>query len=352
MLLYQSFPRRSLNAQPDDALHAALFQLGFVAGYGLLLTPEPLVIPANPRATANVGAAETSFTQCRACFTLIEREELWAPGSAKTGRSAGKSHAELFGAFAIGLDPVDARLFGLTPVSYYYSGVEDANRTYEMLFRLREFHELFTILAVLEARVGVPDAVDINTLHDRGLLPSHGADAISRITQADPSLLQAFVDLVRTDRPAAWRMADNLEMLMDAMQTADSATSVGSLAYYEQREWRITRGYGAHLNVVPLGPARKGDPAIPSETEADRLDLRRALHGSDQSYFKEAILDDCVVLVGPRGGHFFEYVKEVVTPSGAAAYRVGAWLDEVFPGAFREASCNGGRNKVFVRAVV
>lgn len=328
-----------------STMNAALIQLAFLGAYGLLLTPEPMAIPANPNAPKSAGM-KSEFSQCRASFTLIDRSDLWTPGATTQFRVEGKSHADLFGAYAIGIDAVDAREFGVAPVSYYYSGLEAQNRTHELLFRLRELHNLCSLLALVESRIGAKDAISKCDLLRRDLFPRGVDDAVARIEAADQEALRNFHDLIDTDRPAAWRLADNLEILFDTFQTADSNTSIGSLAYYEQREWRITRAFGDHLDVRSLGPPDE-DTKSKIRSFDDRQALRDVLSSSD-GYFTDERLDACVVVAGTSERRFFDFVREVIAPAGSPADRVGAWLDK-FAGVFVSSACNKGAHVVFER---
>ena len=121
--------------------------------YGLVLTPETLTIPPNPR--VSIGKPpRTRFTQTRACFTLAERDELWTEKKFLTD-GEWKSHCDVFGQFAIGLTSESGRRLGAVPVMYFYPGPGNdgarLNMTHEALFVLRELRSLAIALAWLEA---------------------------------------------------------------------------------------------------------------------------------------------------------------------------------------------------------
>ena len=122
--------------------------------YGLLMTPENLRIDKNRRAY-NVELQKTEFSQIRACFTLIDRGQLWQRLRRGTGEV--QSHVDLFGKFAIGLDPIEARRLGAIPVIYFYRGTsKDINMSMEILYNLRELRSLAVAIARIEARAAIP----------------------------------------------------------------------------------------------------------------------------------------------------------------------------------------------------
>ena len=162
MLLYHSFPRRQIS-------HVnALTQLRIMLEHGLLMTPECIEIPESPRAeTLSIEKPKTKFRQIRACFTLAQRGELWTPIPRDREGVDVRSHSDIFGRFAIGLDPIEARELGAMPVIYFYRGLSISNVSMEILYNLRELRSIAIAIARIEARSKNADHVVEEYVLDR-----------------------------------------------------------------------------------------------------------------------------------------------------------------------------------------
>ena len=329
MLLYHCFPRRrSCNCDYctliRDPTAAGIAQLRTMAQCGLVLTPERLNIPPNPRATREEPDDEppvTEFMQTRACFTLAHRHELWTKTKFLTD-GAWVSHCDIFGPFAIGLTPESARRLGAVPVMYYYPNQEKhANRlnmTHEALFLLRELRSLAIALAWLEAKApsnsGQVDVWTTDTLKELGHVLTGEARVRGLIAKASPLDAENVAQLLETRRPAACNLVERLSILLAFFQSTDAPASEGATLhdYYEQREWRIAHVFGIHLRTSWLADKRCAD--YPATV------LRRRLQSINPCFFKSTCLEDSAVLRGLRQPDermrlsFFDFVKEVICP--------------------------------------
>lgn len=321
MLLYHCFPRGTTERFGQlRSNQIGVEQIKTIKKYGLLLTPESFPIPENPLAAKHEGESpKVEFLQARACFTLVEREELLM---AKDGIS----HFGLFGDFAIGLKPADARKLGAVPVFYVYDAFgedlensRDINLTREILFNLRELRSVVIALARLEAKAKIPDrrTLDIATLDRIGYVLQGDPIVRRRIDQVDRRKAREAVDLLDTDRGPAWSLVDLIDITLNLFQTVDSKDSGGLLrqhAYYRQRD-RCQR----------LGSEFELD-GIEAMTPDERRDLRKRLTDLNPGFFNESRLENSAILRGTsdrddsKATDFFEFVEEIICPSAVASY--------------------------------
>lgn len=332
-LLYHSFPRHVAGRlEPQKVNEIGVQQLSLIRQYGLLLTPEFFEIPEHPYAARREGElAKTRFLQVRACFTLMERDDL------VQGRDAAKSHVERFGPFTIGVK--GGRRMGAVPVYYVYDAFEpsdgkrynqgDLNLTKEIRFGLRDLRSLTIAVARLEAKAANPKRNTLDTeMLDRNDYVLKGDPVIQRrIEQLDRRTAWAVVDLLDTDRGPAWSLVDLIEIMLSLFQKTDYHPSdpdqqMQMYAYFKQREWRIVRLYNPHLRCQRLGLDNDmdGDQKILPD---ERNELRGRLHKHNKGWDDE-YLNDCAILRGTSGTdgsparNFFDFVEEVVCPSDAA----------------------------------
>lgn len=335
MLLYHGFPRGAFRRFGQEvANEIGVRQLGLIKRHGLLLTPEWLQIPENPLAAKRQGEPpKTRFVQRRACFTLVERPDLWM------GRgSVPQSHAELFGPFGIGLKSADARRLGAVPVYYMYHAFDgctsepsDINVSRELLFNLRELRSVAIALARIEAKAAHPQ----RRVLDSGLL-----DRLGYVLEGDPEIRKRVDALHRrkarnlmwfldTDRNPAWSLVQLIDIMFSLFQTTDFADpdQYGlreQNAYYRQREWRIVHFMSPHLRCQRLGCDSDLDGAEAMTVE-ERRAIRDDLKCLNGEFFDKRRLNESALLRGTRddggmviGREFFSFVEEVICPYAVA----------------------------------
>ena len=359
MLLYHCFPRGTTERFGQlRSNQIGVEQIKTIKKYGLLLTPESFSIPENPLAAKHEGESpKVEFLQARACFTLVEREELLVARDPDS-----MSHFGLFGDFAIGLKPADARKLGAVPVFYVYDAFgedpensRDINLTKEILFNLRELRSVVIALARLEAKAKIPDrkTLDIATLDKIGYVLQGDPIVRRRIDQVDRRKAREAVDLLDTDRGPAWSLVDLIDITLNLFQTADSKNSGGLLrqhAYYQQREWRIVRLFNPCLRCQRLGFELEldGIEAMPPD---ERRDLRKRLTEINPGFFNDSRLENSAILRGmsdhdgAKATDFFEFVEEIICPSAVASYVKE--LDE--RDEFEQSSMNDKKRVLFKR---
>ena len=295
--------------------------------HGLLLTPEVFHIPENPLAAKREGEPpQTDFIQTRACFTLVERDELWVPKGERQ-----KTHVELFGDFAIGIRSSVARRLGAVPVHYMYGAFdgitgnpEDLNLSRELLLTLRELRSLAIAVARLEAKAANPKRriLDGNTLDRLGYVLRGDPAIRRRIDSLVPAAALEVMHYLDTDRGPAWSLVELIDIMLCLFQTADfGAEDARGLrepnAYFRQREWRIVQLLNADVRCQRLGSNFEldGTDAMPPD---QRSELRARLRAISSEFFDDRRLEGSAILRGTRTRHFREFVDEVICPSSVA----------------------------------
>lgn len=333
MLLYHCFPRGATDRFGQlRSNQIGVEQIETIKKYGLLLTPELFSIPENQLAAKHEGESpKVEFFQARACFTLAEREELLMARDPDN-----MSHFELFGDFAIGLKPADARKLGSVPVFYMYDAFggcpeisHGVNLSREILFNLRELRSVMIALARLEAKAEIPgrDTLDVAMLDRIGYVLQGDPIVRRRIDRVNHQKAREAVDLLDTDRGPAWSLVDLIDITLNLFQTADSKDSDGlrQHAYYQQREWRIVQLFNPFLRCQRLGSGFELD-GIAAMTPDERRDLRKRLTELNPGFFNESRLENSAILRGTsdrddaKATDFFEFVEEIICPSAVASY--------------------------------
>lgn len=238
-----------------------LEQLEMILEFGLLLNTEHLDIPlaqfpASPELSQEHSDGDRlthRIDQPRACFTLASLDDLMRRRLV-AGEPA--SHLDLFGRFAIGLEPTKARKLGLLPVHYFYrSGGAVAEQELASLSALTanyllQVREVLTFLAWSErerkTRIGgrlAAEALESN--YERcGIVPRLAQPAyrdriLEAIRTAAPEELDYVRKLLNFDHFHIGLLADSVNLLLATHQTVDSRTFGDELLYYFQHEWRI-----------------------------------------------------------------------------------------------------------------
>ena len=328
MLLYHCFPRtRQCNCrcctELQESENASVWQLRTMMKRGLVLTPEHLRIPPNPRAESG-ESPRTTFSQTRACFTLADKEQLWTEKKFLVD-GLWKSHCEIFGKFAVGLTPEGGRRIGAVPVMYFYPGTgNDADRvnmTHEALFLLRELRSLTIALAWLEAMAPSTEGDECVWKSDRLKEVGHvleGEQLVkARIADASPEDAERVAYLLETKRPAACNLVERMDILLGFFQSADAPESRNGRQheYYDQREWRIGHAFGPHVNGSWLAEDRGGDE--------EAVMLGRYLRTRNPCFFDDERLKSSAILRGLaqpdelNRRSFFDFVTEVICPDTA-----------------------------------
>ena len=307
---------------------------------GLVCSAEELRVTTEPqrlRKSSSLAKDEIVTMQTRACFTHCSLSELREPkvvvqfameGECES-QSKKANHLELFGPFAIALDPIEARRVGVMPVIYFYrmshidnldpeellSGSED------LLRRLSEVRQTLIALHIIEERSQTQyiPFIDTDYLEERTSSESLGlslSDPKAKLNLDRLCKLKAryFIDFFQFDRRTFWQLVDRLEYLLGLFQDTDSNSENSPMAYYEQREWRLPLDFQVNTVWYSLGShpkIRDSESKLFAEKASQILDLYQTLRLEKISQEK---LNATWVLYFVDGKPFGHMIKEIICP--------------------------------------
>ncbi len=298
MLYYHAFPQPNPKRDREVTNRVGLRTLESILSYGILLTPEPLSVPRNPKSELS-RPPSTFIEQRRACFTAVDRSDLL--------REDG--HTTTFGQFSLGLEPADARRLGAVPVFYYHQ----AGLSLEVLFRLAEIRRLLIAVANIEAGSD-PNGTQYPT---RKKLKSWGlvlvdepgvAELVENVCKEKADELLAFL---ATDRVAAANLAEWIEVTLSMFQKTEPSDGE-ILKYYKQREFRIVQVYSSEVWCLPLDLARGN--GLSKKAEA-YIEACKAHLSEFKDEFKLRLdIGRCYVVAGTCDRKFRDFVREIICP--------------------------------------
>ena len=235
-------------------------------------------------------------------------------------------HAEQFGSFAIGIDPISARALGMGPVSYIYPAEPpgSTNITIEILRNLWEIRSLALIVSMMEweAKTEGHKPIDPGKLlalmekekenEGRGSTRpeklrarDYYTDEVERKWSQIKSSSQksirnalSYLDFVRMP---AWSLADSIHLALCFYQVTDQD---GPLRNFQLREWRIPQFSHDEVVLTPLCRA---------VGRLNNLRIRLKELGWDEEY-----IEKCWIFEKFRGEKFFAFVNEVICPTCVA----------------------------------
>lgn len=312
----------------DDDRRKALEVLRLILTHGLLCTPEKFKLYPN-YATENeeklkflrAKTHHDEIVQSRACFTLLNTLELTEGHETREA-----AHIDLFGEFAIGLDPLEARELGIAPTVYYYrhdmgaGSRRTAGLGSQIVERLDEIRSVFSVLSYIEAQansgidnVAFPSAEKLKEMGIHVKFQKDIEAALARLTAPEAALI---FRLFNTDRVPAWNLVDFIEIMLSLYQTTDSTIEDAPLAFFHQREWRLVHHMMPGLIWFGLGSqSHRRDPWA-QEFRNDRREIRKFISGA--SHKSESDLawyfNHSWVLAGTETRQFRDFVRQVVVP--------------------------------------
>jgi hypothetical protein len=221
-----------------------------------------------------------------------------------------KSHADLFGAYAVSFDPITARRLGIVPTNYFSPNDVFGERydrevpglNIQMIQRLREIREILIILATIERSLNVSneELPGDNILQALNLkLPFEG-DIYRKLYDLSDVERKDIFELFNTDRERALTLVSCIEMMLSLYQETDSTIDGRALAFYQQREWRLIHHVRLGMIWYCLGdqPDFRNPHAKVRQAEIRRL--RRITHETsggvprEEAYFKHCWLLEAV----------------------------------------------------------
>jgi hypothetical protein len=339
MKLFHAFPRpphhldaagRMVRDPPtDDDRRKGLEILRLILTHGLLCTPEKFKLYPNYN-TENeeklkflrVGTHHDEVIQSRACFTLMDRLELTQNQSTREA-----AHIDLFGEFAIGLDPIEARALGITPTVYYYrhdmgnSPNRTAGLAAQIVERLDEIRSVFSILSYIEgnAHAGEDETAypSPENLKNMGIEVRHQKEIKAELEKLKTEDAASIFRLLNTDRVPAWNLVDFVEIMLSLYQTTDSTIEDAPLAFFHQKEWRLVHHMMTGLIWFGLAnhPARR-DPwarEFANDVQIIRNFIRKTSTHKTEDHLTW-FLNHSWVLAGTEKLLFRDFVREIIVP--------------------------------------
>jgi hypothetical protein len=339
MKLFHAFPRpphrtdaqgNIVRERPTDAgRRKGLEILRLILTHGLVCTPERFKLYPNYR-TENpqklpflrANTHHDEIIQSRACFTLLDTPELTESHSTRE-----ESHVDLFGEFAIGLDPLEARDLGILPTIYYYkhdmrdgSMPRTAGLGSQMVERLDEIRSVFSILSYIEAqakagidKIAFPSAEKLSEIGINVRFQKDIEAALAKLTKPQAALV---FRLFNTDRVPAWNLVDFIEIMLSLYQTTDSTLEDAPLNFFSQKEWRLVHHMMRGLKWFSLGNHPPERNPWWREFENDIRTLKSfigSVSKMPRSYMTW-YLDHCWVLARTETLCFRDFVREIVVP--------------------------------------
>jgi hypothetical protein len=344
--LFHSFPRLprsekgrangSTRDQPNDELKRRIEQgfciLTLILKYGLLCTPEDFDLYAD-RGSENPEKLECyrrnkpydTVTQSRACFTLLDRAELtrripYGDVEGDKEKPLMPSHTDIFGPITIGIDPIEARSFGIIPTIYYYGTRHDvfANKAeshpfvWHIINRLDELRIISTILGSVESICHPKRFPSKLMLGEMGVKLKYERRAAMELDLLSRSAAQQVYDLFDTDRVPGWNLHDFISMLLSLYQTADSTSD--PLAFFRQREWRLVHHMQPNDKWFCLGNRPRYVDAFPREfadAKKEMLDYFKSIFGTP---LRQDRLKHFWILSRISDRHFRDFITEIIVP--------------------------------------
>lgn len=346
MRLFHAFPRPPhrkgaaggvvRDPPTDDDRRKGLEILRLILTHGLLCTPEKFKLYPNyntqneeKRRCLSENRPHDEVVQSRACFTLVDTLELTKEYELSQGRTARRAtHTDLFGEFAVGLDPVEARSLGVMPTVYYYRHdlgtlfSRTAGLGTQIVERLDELRCLFSVLSYIEAKASPGGGDDIvflrtETLKKNGISVRYQKEIEAELMKLRGRDAELVFRLLNTDRVPAWNLVDFIEIMLSLYQTTDSTIEDAPLAFFQQREWRLAHHMMEGLRWFGLGdhPTSRNSLArlYRSAIQDIKSFLCRAYPHRDEAHL-DWFINHCWVLAGTEELDFRDFVREIVVP--------------------------------------
>ena len=232
---YHSFPRPRPGEPRNEVISRGLSILKSINKSGLTLAPEIVEWHVPPGLSIGVASPLRVFQQ-RICFTELSPDEL-------------ADHSETFGPFAMEFDIAALRRAGALPVIYMPQALsEDDHLALIGLFVVSDLKQIKDLLQILD-RLQSASATENHSVmrldngdDERGVLHSY---SVSR------EMVHDFMRFITFERAPFSEMIGIASIAQSLFYPTDNRHTNTTLAYYRQREWRITAGY--NVNGEPRG---------------------------------------------------------------------------------------------------
>lgn len=346
MKLFHAFPRLPhrrdsagriiRNSPTDEDRIKGLEILRLILTHGLLCTPEKFKLYPNyntenkeKQRCLRENTPHDELVQSRACFTLVDTLELSKEYELSQGQlTRHEAHIDLFGEFAVGLDPVEARALGIMPTVYYYKHdigdpfTRRAGLGVQIVERLDEIRSLFSILSYIEAKANAGDGDDMTfpapeVLKSLGIQVRYESEIEAEIAKIKAKDASFIFRLFNTDRVPAWNLVDFVEIMLSLYQTTDSTIEDAPLAFFQQKEWRLVHHMMEGLRWFGLGdhPAYRNPLAKNFSSAINEIEVFvRKTSPQKKEEHLTWFFNNCWILIGTADLHFRDFVREIVVP--------------------------------------
>jgi hypothetical protein len=253
---YHNFPRARPNESCDDTIRKGLTILRSINEIGIVLAPE-IVRWETP---VSIGSPSPILVpQTRISFTELSEAELPA-------------HAKTFGPFALEFEIEDLRREGALPVIYMPQprGPEDilallgailVSHLGHVKYTVEQLHQLSQLSDPEQAlKMGLPGsehATSVNPDYTIHLQNSGDNNEIVQGAEIPAKTIRQMLSYIGFRNAPFDAMIGVLSLTQSLFYPTDNEHIDEALAYYRQREWRITAGF--NINNKPRARALTAD---------------------------------------------------------------------------------------------
>lgn len=245
---YHNFPRTRPNESREDVIRKGLAILRSIIDVGIVLAPE-VVRWETP---VSIGSPSPILVpQTRISFTELSESEL-------------PKHAKTFGPFALEFEIEDLRREGALPVIYMPQprGPEDilallgaivVSHLGHVKYTVEQLHQLSQLSDPEQAlNMGLPGsehATSVNPDYTIHLQNSGDNNDIVQSAEIPAKTIRDMLNYIGFRNAPFNAMIGVLSLAQSLFYPTDNEHIDEALAYYRQREWRITAGY--NINGQP-----------------------------------------------------------------------------------------------------
>jgi hypothetical protein len=295
---YHSFPRRKGSEQLE--IEKGLNILALIADLGLLLTPEVVrwaaaTMDGPPRVERNV--------QTRVCFTELMVKEL-------------EAHADIFGRFALEFKVETVRAMGAMPVFYVPRSTQPNDPNGEafgptLVTQIMDAKNLLHRVAALGDYVAAP-------LKESFEYQVHFAEnsEANRGFMLEPGNTRSVLASLTYGLSPPKMLRDAMMGILNLFYPADDhhdPTQPKLMAYYRQREWRIT-GILVRNGVDQMRHLTKKEFAA-----LEKVDLQLFTREIDEPLGRQPFWHLCLVYPMLKGKRIIDVASRVIVPEAALA---------------------------------
>ncbi len=317
---FHSFPRQTKGETRTDQLARGLSILRTIKELGLVLAPE--IVPWS-QPTISGTPRQVTHRQQRLCFTELARSEL-------------PEHSKRFGPFSLQFSINALRRLGALPVIYLPQNVKGdtglssagaviAATMGDIKYTLNQLHQLSRLKDVghIKTLPGAETATSVSrdcvvNLENRGEVGT-----VVATYQMPLRHILDFLDYVGFQNAPFELMVGILKLTQNLFYPTDDERHDDQLAYYRQREWRITGG-------MRVGGVEHGHAATDAEKKL-LLEIDRRFWSKEEADKEGTFrrVDQANVIDRFDGAHIAELIEKVIAPAECTSEAANLFGDKV-----------------------